>query len=65
MIQIDINHGEIGLSYNPLGLIGDPKATVFELIENFQWFLKYNLFQFSLNIPTGKIISRMHRYKKY
>ncbi len=36
MIQIDNNPEEIGLSYKPLGIIGDPKATVFELIDKFR-----------------------------
>ena len=36
MIQIDIDPAEIGLSYNPWGVVGDPKATVFEIIRKFR-----------------------------
>lgn len=32
MIQIDIDPAEIGLSYNPWGIVGDPKAALFEII---------------------------------
>lgn len=33
MIQIDIDPAEIGLSYHPWGIVGDPKATLFEIID--------------------------------
>ncbi|HEY0088734.1 MAG TPA: thiamine pyrophosphate-dependent enzyme, partial [Candidatus Lokiarchaeia archaeon] len=33
MIQIDIDPAEIGLSYNPLGVIGDPKEALKEIID--------------------------------
>ena len=36
MIQIDIDPGEIGLSYNPWGIVGDPKAAIFEIINKFR-----------------------------
>ena len=36
MIQIDIDPAEIGLSYNPWGVVGDPKATLFEIIRKFR-----------------------------
>ncbi len=36
MIQIDVDPAEIGLSYNPWGIIGDPKASLFELISKFR-----------------------------
>jgi len=32
MIQIDIEPSEIGLSYKPLAVVGDPKAALFEII---------------------------------
>ena len=32
MIQIDIEPSEIGLSYKPWGIVGDPKAALFEII---------------------------------
>ncbi len=32
MIQIDIEPSEIGLSYKPWGVVGDPKAALFEII---------------------------------
>lgn len=32
MIQIDIDPAEIGLSYNPWGIVGDPKAALFEIV---------------------------------
>lgn len=32
MIQIDIDPAEIGLSYRPWGVVGDPKATLAEII---------------------------------
>ena len=32
MIQIDIDPGEIGLSYSPLGVVGDPKASLREIL---------------------------------
>ena len=33
MIQIDVDTAEIGLSYNPMGVVGDPKATLTEIIK--------------------------------
>jgi acetolactate synthase-1/2/3 large subunit len=33
MIQIDIDPSQIGLSYNPWGVVGDPKAALSEIIE--------------------------------
>ncbi len=33
MIQIDIDPAEIGLSYHPLGVVGDPKAALTEIIQ--------------------------------
>ncbi|MEJ2250183.1 MAG: thiamine pyrophosphate-binding protein [Candidatus Lokiarchaeota archaeon] len=33
MIQIDIDPGQIGLSYNPWGIVGDPKAALNNIIE--------------------------------
>ena len=33
LIQIDIDPAEIGLSYNPWGVVGDPKETLKKLIE--------------------------------
>jgi acetolactate synthase-1/2/3 large subunit len=32
MIQIDVDHAEIGLSYRPLGVVGDPKVALSEII---------------------------------
>ncbi|MFX1476711.1 MAG: thiamine pyrophosphate-binding protein [Promethearchaeota archaeon] len=32
MIQIDIDPAEIGLSYNPWGIVGDPKSALIEII---------------------------------
>ena len=32
MIQIDIDPAQIGLSYRPLGVVGDPKATISQMI---------------------------------
>ncbi|MEJ2293620.1 MAG: thiamine pyrophosphate-binding protein [Candidatus Lokiarchaeota archaeon] len=32
MIQIDIDAAQIGLSYNPLGVVGDPKLALIEII---------------------------------
>ena len=32
MIQIDVDHAEIGLSYRPLGVVGDPKVALTEII---------------------------------
>ena len=32
MIQIDVDHGEIGLSYHPWAVVGDPKAVLTEMI---------------------------------
>ncbi len=34
MIQIDIDPGEIGLMYKSIGIVGDPKAALFEIINN-------------------------------
>jgi acetolactate synthase-1/2/3 large subunit len=33
MIQIDIDIAQIGLSYNPLGVVGDPKLALIEIIQ--------------------------------
>lgn len=33
MIQIDVDAAEIGLSYRPLGIVGDPKAALQQMIE--------------------------------
>ncbi len=33
MIQIDVDPSEIGLNYEPLGIIGDPKTTIRKIIE--------------------------------
>ncbi|MBD3254080.1 MAG: hypothetical protein GF383_03265 [Candidatus Lokiarchaeota archaeon] len=33
MIQIDVDPGEIGLSYHPWGVVGDPKATIIEILK--------------------------------
>ncbi|TFG01643.1 MAG: thiamine pyrophosphate-binding protein, partial [Promethearchaeota archaeon] len=33
MIQIDIDPGEIGLNYHPWGVVGDPKAALWEIIK--------------------------------
>ncbi len=36
IIQIDIDPAEIGLSYNPWGIVGDPKETLKKLIDQLQ-----------------------------
>ena len=36
MVQIDIDSAQIGLSYNAMGAVGDPKATLFEYINKFR-----------------------------
>ncbi|MHA2289983.1 MAG: thiamine pyrophosphate-binding protein [Promethearchaeota archaeon] len=43
MIQIDIDSGEIGLSYHPFGVVGDPKVTLFEFIRKLS---KYGITSF-------------------
>ena len=40
MIQIDIEPSEIGLSYKPWGVVGDPKAALFEIIRRLR---KYSI----------------------
>lgn len=36
MIQVHVDPAEIGLSYHPWGVVGDPKAALFEIIRKFR-----------------------------
>jgi acetolactate synthase-1/2/3 large subunit len=43
MIQIDVDSAEIGLSYHPFGVVGDPKVALYEFIEKLS---KYGITSF-------------------
>ena len=68
MIQIDIEPSEIGLSYKPIAVVGDPKAALFEIIRRLRKYSNKQLIKTEVLASRMKNIERLkanlHNYKE-